>query len=57
MDAYKMLNLFWAIVWAVVLVLCVVGAFHKWAICIAALIAAIMVVMFVKDYVHSSKMK
>ena len=57
MDTFKALNLFWAIVWAVVLILCIVGLFWKWAMYIDALIAAVMVGMFIKDNIRCSRIK
>lgn len=57
MDNYKLMNLFWAIVWAVVLVGCILGLFWKFAIYVVALIAAVMLGVFIHDYVEIRRMK
>ena len=51
------LNLFWAVVWAVVLFGCVLGYFWKPAIIVVGIVAAIMFVMFVCDFVKAVRMK
>ena len=57
MDAYKVTNLFWSIVWAVVLVGCILGLFWKIAIYIVALIAAVMFGCFIHDYIYTKRIK
>lgn len=50
------LNLFWLIVWAVVLIGAIVSVFWKPAVYVVILIAAIMVGMFLHDYIKVSRM-
>lgn len=45
------LNLFWAIVWALVLIGAIAGVFWKPAIYVVAVIAAIMFGMFLHDFI------
>lgn len=46
------LNLFWAIVWAVVLIGAIAGIFWKPAIYVVAVIAAVMFGMFLHDFIR-----
>lgn len=57
MDAYKVTNLFWSIVWAVVLAGCILGLFWKVAIYMVALIAAVMLGCFLHDYIYTKRIK
>ena len=50
------LNLFWLIVWAVVLIGAIVSVFWKPAVYAVILIAAIMVGMFLHDYIKVARM-
>ena len=51
------LNLFWAIVWAVVLIGAIVSVFWKPAIYGVIVLAAVMFGMFLHDYVRIIRMK
>lgn len=51
------LNLFWTIVWAVVLVGVVLGIFWKPALYVVALIAAAMLGSFLVDFIRVARMK
>ena len=57
MKYQSTLNLFWAIVWAVVLIGAIAGIFWTPAIYIVAAIAAVMFGMFLHDYVRIVRMK
>ena len=50
-------NLFWAIVWGVVLAGVVGGMFWRPALYIVALLAAFMLGAFLKDYIYVKRMK
>ena len=50
-------NLFWAIVWAVVLLGAILGIFWKPAVYAVVLIAAVMFGMFLHDFIQVSRMK
>ena len=50
-------NLFWAIVWAVVLICSIIGLFWKPAIYAVILESAIMLGMFLHDFVKVIRMK
>ena len=56
-DVDKLINLFWSLVWAVMLALGVIGIFHKWAVIVEAILAAVMLVVFVKEYIRIARMK
>ena len=51
------LNLFWAIVWAVVFALAVVGFFWKPAIVGTAIIGGFFTGLFVADFIKVKRMK
>lgn len=51
------LNLFWTIVWAVVLIGAIVGIFWKPAIYVVAVLAAVMFGMFLREYIRFARMK
>lgn len=51
------LNLFWTIVWAVVLVGVILGIFWKPALYVVALIAAAMLGSFLVDFIRVARMK
>ena len=53
----NIVNLFWAIVWGVVLAGVVGGIFWKPALYIVALLAAFMLGAFLKDYIYVKRMK
>lgn len=57
MKYERALNLFWAIVWALVLIGTVAGIFWKPALYIVAGIAAVMVGMFLREYILIVRMK
>ena len=50
-------SLFWAVVWAIVFVLAVVGIFWNSAQVITAIIAAAMTAAFVRDYIKTRPFK
>lgn len=50
-------NMFWAIIWAIVLGGTIAGIFWKWGLYIVIVMAAIMVGMFVYDYIKVSRLK
>ena len=51
------LNLFWAIVWAVVLIGAIAGIFWKPAIYVVAVLAAVMFGTFLREYIRFARMK
>lgn len=51
------LNLFWTIVWAVVLIGAIAGIFWKPAIYGVAVLAAVMFGMFLHDFIRFVRMK
>lgn len=51
------LNLFWTIVWAVVLIETILGFFWPVALYFVAIIAAIMFGVFLSEYVRFKRMK
>ena len=51
------LNLFWTIVWAVVLIGAIVGIFWKPAIYVVAVLASVMFGMFLREYIRFARMK
>lgn len=51
------LNLFWTIVWAVVLVGVILGIFWKPALYVVTLIAAAMLGSFLVDFIRVARMK
>jgi len=51
------LNLFWTIVWAVVLIGAIAGIFWKPAIYVVAVLAAVMFGMFLREYIRFARMK
>lgn len=51
------LNLFWAIVWAVALILSVVGLFWKGGNAILAVMALVFCFVFAKEYIHIKRIK
>lgn len=51
------LNLFWTIVWAVVLIGAIAGIFWKPALYVVALIAAAMLGSFLVDFIRVARMK
>lgn len=51
------LNLFWTIVWAVVLIGVILGIFWKPALYVVALIAAAMLGSFLVDFIRVARMK
>ena len=51
------LNLFWTIVWAVVLIGAIVGIFWKPAIYVVAVLASVMFGMFLREYIRFVRMK
>lgn len=57
MKYYNAINLFWTIIWAVVLVGVIVGIFWKPSLCVVALVAAAMLGSFVVDFIRVMKMK
>ena len=48
-------NLFWAIVWAVMLICGITGLFWKPGLYVAIIISAIMVGVFVREYISIVK--
>lgn len=50
-------NLFWAIVWAVILICSIIGLFWKPAIYAAILVSAVMLGMFLHDFIKVIRMK
>lgn len=54
---YKNINLFWAIMWFVLLAIAVVSFFWKYAAIGVVLIAAVNGGMYLGEYIHFSKMK
>ena len=54
---YKGLNLFWTIVWAVILIGAIVGFFWRPAIVGVAILAAIMFGTFLVDYIRIIRMR
>lgn len=56
MTHERTLNLFWAIVWAVVLIGAIAGIFWKPAIYVVAVIAAVMFGMFLHDFIRFMRM-
>ena len=57
MKDMNFLNLFWAIVWAVALILAVIGVYWKYANGILAVLALAFCWVFAKEYVHIKRMK
>lgn len=51
------LNLFWAIVWGVVLIAAIVGIFWKPAVYAVAVIAAVFFGMFLREFIRFARMK
>ena len=51
------LNLFWTIVWAVVLIGAIAGIFWKPAIYVVAVLAAVMFGIFLREYIRFVRMK
>ena len=51
------LNLFWTIVWAIVLIEVIIGIFWKPALYIVAVLAAVMFGMFLHDFIRFVRMK
>ena len=51
------LNLFWACVWAAMLVICIIGLFWIGILFAGALMSAVMVGVFVHDYIKIARMK
>lgn len=51
------INVFWAIVWAFVLLAAILGIFWKPAIYAVVLIAAVMFGMFLHDFIQVTRMK
>lgn len=51
------LNLFWTIVWAVVLIGAIAGIFWKPAIYVVAVLAVVMFGMFLREYIRFARMK
>lgn len=50
-------NLFWAIVWAVMLICGITGLFWKPSLYVAIIISAIMVGVFIREYISIVKNK
>lgn len=50
-------NIFWTIIWAIVLICCIVALFWKWAVWGAILIAAVMVGVFINDWITVARLK
>lgn len=57
MKSESTLNLFWTIIWSVVLVGSIAGIFWKPAIYVVAVLAAVMFGMFLHDFIRFSRMK
>lgn len=57
MKLENTVNLFWMIVWAVVLVGVILGIFWKPALYVVALIAAAMLGSFLVDFIRVARMK
>ena len=57
MKDTNFLNLFWAIVWACIVILAVLGIFWKPAIYVLVAAAAYLCGMFIYDYVRVKRMK
>ena len=57
MKDTNFLNLFWGLVWGLIVVLSVVGIFWKPAIYIVVAAAAYLCGMFIYDYVRVKRMK
>ena len=57
MKDTNFLNLFWGLVWGLIVVLAVVGIFWKPAIFIVVAAAAYLCGMFIYDYVRVKRMK
>ncbi len=57
MKSESTLNLFWSIVWSVVLVGSIAGIFWEPAIYVVAVLAAVMFGMFLHDFIRFSRMK
>lgn len=57
MKDMNFLNLFWAIVWAVALILAIIGVYWKYANGILAVLALAFCWVFAKEYVHIRRMK
>lgn len=53
----NLLNVFWAIVWTIVLALAIAALWWRWAAVIVAVIATTFAVVFVKDYLRIKKFK
>lgn len=51
------LNLFWTIIWAVVLIGAIAGIFWKPAIYVVAVLSAVMFGTFLREYIHFVRMK
>ena len=52
----KWINLFWAIVWALTLGLCVAGIFFRWAAISAAVVALVNLIAFVREYFRTKNL-
>lgn len=55
MKKENFLNLFWAIVWGLVTVLCIVGIFWNPSSVISALLSGCMFVVFVVEYIKENR--
>ena len=57
MKDTNFLNLFWGLVWGLIVVLAVVGIFWKPAIYVVAVLAAVMFGIFLHDFIRFIRMK
>ena len=51
------LNMFWAIIWTVILLAGIAALIWKWAISIVILVATIMAGVFASDYIRAKRRK
>ena len=57
MKSDNLLNLFWVIVWAILLILAIVAFFCKWANFAVIAIAFLFEIEFIHEYTRIAKMK
>lgn len=53
----KAINLFWTIVWAIMLVAGLVGIWFNWAHILTTVVAAVFFSLFLHDYIKEAKRK
>lgn len=53
----KAINLFWTIIWGIVLVTAVVGIWFNWVHILTTVIAAVFFSLFLHDYIKEAKRK